>query len=101
VSARSDDSEDERAKLARRYVWWQPPDATLRRLPALLCQIMSIGTARDYVSARELWGEEAFREALLKAPPGALDERSWAFWHRHFRLPERPMPQRKFDAAAS
>lgn len=90
----------ERGRLARRYVWWQEPVAVLCDPPRLLCQIMAFGTARDYVAARNIWGEGAFRDALLGALPGAMDARSWAYWHRHFKLPERPMPKRCFDEAA-
>lgn len=82
--------------LASRYVWWQPADATLRDLDVLLWQILQLGTAADYVLARSLWGEAAFRDALARARPGALDERSWAFWHRHYGLPERTYPRRRF-----
>ncbi len=92
--------DEERQRLARRYVWWREPEAALGELPRLLCQIMALGTARDYVAARRIWGEAAFRDALLGALPGAMDERSWAYWHRHFELPERPMPKRCFDEAA-
>ena len=91
----------ERERLARRYVWWMDPDAVLRDPPRLLCQIMTFGTARDYVAARRLWGEGAFKDALRTARPGALDERSWVFWHRYFELPPGALPKRHFDDALS
>ena len=90
----------EQERLARRYVWWRQPDATLGDLPRLLCQIMAFGTARDYVAARRIWGETAFKDALRGALPGAMDGCSWAYWHRHFKLPARPIPARCFDEAA-
>ena len=91
----------ERARLARRYVWWMEPEAALGDLPRLLCQIMAFGTARDYVAARREWGEAAFMDALRTARPGALDERSWVFWHRQFELPPRALPKRHFHDALS
>ncbi len=93
--------DEERERLARRYVWWREPDATLGDVPRLLCQIMAFGTARDYVAARRLWGEGAFMDALRTARPGALDKRSWVFWHRHFGLPSRALPKRHFADAVS
>ncbi len=90
----------ERERLARRYVWWREPDAALHDLPRLLCQIMAFGTARDYVTARRIWGEGTFKDALRGALPGAMDARSWTYWHRHFKLPERALPKRCFDEAA-
>ena len=97
---RASRQDQERERLARRYVWWREPDAALHDLPRLLCQIMAFGTARDYVAARRIWGEAAFKDALRSALPGAMDARSWAYWHRHFNLPERPMPTRCFDETA-
>ncbi len=91
----------ERERLARRYVWWQEPGAALGDVPRLLCQIMAFGTARDYVAARRVWGEGAFKDALRTARPGALDERSWVFWHRYFELPPCALPKRQFDDAVS
>jgi hypothetical protein len=82
--------------LASRYVWWQPATETLASPGILLRQILKMGTADDYVAAREHWGEKAFREALISAPAGSLDERSWVFWHRQYDLPLKPFPQRSF-----
>ena len=94
------DSSTARA-IARRYVWWQSTEETLVDVPRLLRQIMRLGTPGDYAAAVRLWGREAFREALVAAPPGALDDRSWYFWRRHFDLPEAPPPARRFDEAAA
>ncbi len=98
---RAKQQKDERERLARRYVWWREPGAALGDVPRPLCQIMASGEAQDYVAARREWGEAAFKDALRTARPGALDERSWVFWHRHFGLPERTLPTRHFDDALS
>jgi hypothetical protein len=83
-------------KLARRYVWWQPASRTLSEPATLLCQILRMGTAEDYLAARSIWGEAAFRDALRGALPGALDDRSWYFWHRYYGMAIPPPPRRKF-----
>ena len=83
--------------LALRYVWWQSAEEALASPETLLRQILKIGTAEDYVAACAYWGEEAFKRALASAPAGALDERSWVFWHRHYGLPERAYPKRTFQ----
>ncbi|MBA3393586.1 MAG: hypothetical protein H0T89_13135 [Deltaproteobacteria bacterium] len=85
-------------ELAARYVWWQAPDVTLARREHFLCQLMTLGTADDVRTARQLLGDEAFRDALRHAPPGVVDARSWNFWHLVLfgesppPLPERPLP---------
>jgi hypothetical protein len=83
--------------LASRYIWWQPATETLASPGSLLRQILKMGTAEDYVAAREHWGENAFRDALISAPAGSLDERSWVFWHRQYDLPLKPFPKRSFS----
>jgi hypothetical protein len=92
---------DAAIRLARRYVWWQEPAETLAEVHRLLCQIMALGTPEDYAAAVKLWGRDAFREALVSAPPGAMDDRSFYFWRRHFGLPEVMPPRRRFDDASS
>jgi hypothetical protein len=86
----------ELARLAARYVWWQPAECTLRAPSVLLWSVLKTGTAEDYVALRELYGEPALVAALQVAPPGAIDDRSWYFWRRHFGLPETPPPRRRF-----
>jgi hypothetical protein len=87
-------------RLARRYVWWQEPAETLADVRHLLRQIMALGRPEDYRTALDLWGRDAFVGALESAPPGAMDDRSWYFWRRHFNLAEVPPPLRCFDDAA-
>lgn len=82
--------------LARAYVWWQRPEAALKEPAVILRQILRLGTPRDYLAACDIWGEQALRDALVTAPPGALDERSWAFWHRYYGLEMKPFPRRRF-----
>lgn len=91
-------SSDVLLELARRYVWWLPPDDALARPHLLLCQLMQLGTAEDVRLARSLVGDDAFRDALQSAPPGVLDAKSWNFWHLVLLhqppppLPSRPLP---------
>lgn len=83
-------------KLARRYVWWEPPSRALADPRKLLCQILKMGTAEDYVAAVEIWGEQAFRDASQNALPGEVDGRSWAFWRRYYGMENKPPPRRTF-----
>lgn len=91
-------SRDVLHELARRYVWWLSPTETLARPNLLLCQLMQLGTAEDVRLARDLLGDDAFRDALRMAPPGIFEDRSWNFWHLVLLgrspppLPSRPLP---------
>jgi len=97
VDAAETSSASKAEALALRYVWWQSAEETLASPDKLLRQILKIGTADDYVAGCEIWGEQAFKNALASAPAGSLDERSWAFWHRHYGLPEGSFPKRSFQ----
>jgi hypothetical protein len=56
---------------------------------------MTYGTSDDIAVVRRYLGLEDFREALERAPPGIIDERSWAYWNTMTgRYPVPPMPQR-------
>ena len=85
-------------QLAGRYVWWLPPREALSRTTVFLCQIMRPGTFEDAQEVRRVYGDDALRAALAEAPAGALDPRSWTYWHHVLgilpvpRMPERPLP---------
>lgn len=85
-------------ELARRYIWWQSPTEALAHRDRFLCQLMQFATLEDLDSARQIFGNDAFRAALRSAPPGILDARSWNFWHLFYfassppPLPVRPLP---------
>jgi hypothetical protein len=84
-------------EIAAKYVWWQPPEATLANRAHFLCQLMTLGTLEDVRAVRRVVGDRAFVEALDRAPAGIMDPRSWRYWHLFFGrevppLPARPLP---------
>jgi hypothetical protein len=85
-------------QLAARYVWWLSSRDALSRTTVFLCQIMRLGTFEDAQAVRRMYGDDALRAALAEAPAGALDPRSWTYWHHVLgrlpvpRMPERPLP---------
>jgi hypothetical protein len=88
-------------RLAALYVWWLTPEETLRQPQSrLLLQVMRYATFEDARAALEHFGADAFKKALESAPAGALDPRSWNFWHLYLGLAKGPidvpsMPVRK------
>jgi hypothetical protein len=85
------------AEIARKLVWWQAPEETLRDSVRFAAQVMTLGTWRDVTTVRSEWGEGAFRRTLAEPPPGVFDEPSWIYWHNVFRLtPIPPVPRRSF-----
>jgi hypothetical protein len=58
---------------------------------------MTLGTAEDVQAARALLGDGAFIDALEHPAAGAMDQKSWNYWHLFFgrpvpSLPTRPLP---------
>ena len=87
------DSEQLRA-IARELFWWQAPELSLGKPRRFLAQVMALGTWDEVQQVKEALGWDAFKDALLNAPAGVMDARSWVYWHAFFGLPEAKMPRR-------
>jgi hypothetical protein len=82
-------------EVAPRVNWFEPAEATLRDPVRFLAYLMTYGTSEDVAVVRRYLSLEDFREALEHAPPGIMDERSWAYWNTVTdRYPVPPMPRR-------
>ena len=82
--------------LAPRVLWFEAPEQALADPIRFLAYVMPYGTAEDVAVVRRYVGEDGFREAIENAPPGILDERSWAYWNiMAGRDPVPPMPVRQ------
>ena len=81
--------------LAPRVVWFEPPERALAEPARFLAYVMTYGTLQDVAVIRRYVRLDDFREALEHAPPGIMDERSWAYWNAMTgRYPVPPMPRR-------
>jgi hypothetical protein len=84
--------------LARRYVWWQTPDAAMRTPERVIAQVMDIGDHGDTEALALCIGDAALREVLQHAQPGQFRPRSWAYWHYRLGLAQvgqvPPLPTR-------
>lgn len=69
-------------RLAAKYVWWTPVETVLADgIPGLVASVMELGTWEDAALLLRHVGPEPFREILRSPPPGAISDRSLAFWH--------------------
>lgn len=80
--------------IAKELFWWQAPEVSLANPRRFLAQVMTLGTWEEVQVVKEAFGWEAFRDALLNAPAGVLDGRSWVYWRSVFGLPEAELPRR-------
>ncbi|MXX91804.1 MAG: hypothetical protein F4213_21660 [Boseongicola sp. SB0677_bin_26] len=91
----SDRSPTPLADVARRVVWFKPPQETLEDEVFFLNHVMIYGRADDILETRHHFNDDALRNALQNALPGIWDPRSWAYWHLVLDLlPVPPMPVR-------
>jgi hypothetical protein len=82
--------------LSKRVVWFEPPEKALADPIRFMAYVMAHGTPENIIFVRRYLSDDDFREALDKAPPGIIDQPSWAYWNSKFgRYPPPPMPQRK------
>ena len=81
--------------VAPRVVWFEPPEKALANPVRFLAYLMAYGTPEEIALVRRHVDLDDFREALEHAPPGIIDERSWAYWNAVLgRYPAPPMPRR-------
>jgi hypothetical protein len=91
--------------LARKYIWWQSPQESLRDRRRLIAQVMNIGTHADVEALRCEVGDEEFKRAIQQAQPGEFSARSWNYWHLILDLAKPhavpPMPTRNLAGVAT
>jgi hypothetical protein len=81
--------------LAPRIIWFESPERALADPVRFLTYVMTYGTLEELAVVRRYATMADFREALEGAPPGIMDERSWAYWNvMTGRYPVPPMPRR-------
>lgn len=89
---------EEIAEVARRVIWFEDPQQAIADIPRFVAYVMTYGTHEDMKTIRQYLSDDDLREALDKAPPGIIDERSWAYWNVILdRYPPPPIPQRELS----
>lgn len=88
---------DELHKVAKRVVWFKPPEEALKDTKLFLAHVMTYGTLDDIVVAMRHYSEADFDHVLAEPPAGVFDLRSWNYWNlRYHHEPVPPLPRREF-----
>ena len=83
-------------RVAKRVVWFKPPEHALRDPVLFLNHVMTWGTVEDILITRSHFDDDDFREALRQAHSGIFDARSWSYWHLMLGMdPAPPLPARQ------
>jgi len=96
MDASSDRSE--LLRLARKYVWWTPPERVVdEELDRLVVSVMELGTWEDAARLVDCAGTGPLLSVLESPPAGIISDRSLAFWHRRLgRDGPPPRARRRF-----
>jgi hypothetical protein len=83
-------------RLARRLIWFEPPETSLADPVRLLAYAFERGRLEDFAVLRRHLSDADLDHALRHAPPGIIGPRSWTYWHLVFGRSPPPMPERRF-----
>jgi hypothetical protein len=84
-------------RVARKVVWFDPPEQTLQDLKLFLSHLMMYGSQADITIAERYVPQYEFREALEQAPAGVFTAEAWIRWHERLGMfPIPPLPRRRF-----
>jgi len=87
-------------RVAKRVVWFKPPEETLQEPKLFLAYLMTYGTLEDIATAMKYYSDADFDLVLKDPPAGIFDQRSWNYWNLRFhhepvpRPPQRRLPER-------
>jgi hypothetical protein len=82
-------------QIARKVVWYDSPEQTLREVNTSLVHLMVYGSPEDVAVAERHISQEEFRKALESAPAGVFADEAWIRWQKSFgMMPVPPLPQR-------
>jgi hypothetical protein len=84
--------------VARRIIWFESPAEALADPVRFMAYAAASATHEDMKVIRLYVSDDDFREALDNAPPGIIDNRSWAYWNSKLdRFPAPSPPKRKLS----
>ena len=87
-------------QVARRVVWFQTPEETLRDAVLFLNHAMTYGTIEELREVRSHFDDDELRAALRNAHPGIFNARSWSYWHLMLDMgAPPPLPKRRIPGA--
>jgi hypothetical protein len=85
-----------------RIIWFEPPERALADPIRFMAYAMTYARHEDMRVIRRHVSDDDFREALDRAPPGIIDQRSWAYWNSKMgRYPPPPLPVRHLGGGAA
>lgn len=89
---------DDLTQVAERIIWFDAPEKALADPIMFLNYAMRYALPEDMNIIRRYVSDDDLREALVKAHPGIIDNRSWAYWHLKLDMyPPPKLPERHLE----
>jgi hypothetical protein len=87
---------DDLKAVARKVVWFDPPDEVLGNTQYFLTYLMNHGTEEDLKVVRRYYSDADFEATLDHPAPGVFFQDAWIEWNdRYKRVPAPPLPKRQ------
>jgi hypothetical protein len=84
-------------QIARKVVWFDAPEETLRDLKTFLAHLMVYGSPAEVLTVERYLPQDEFRKVIASAPAGIFTADAWARWHERLGItPVPPLPRRRF-----
>ena len=84
-------------RIARKVVWFDAPEQTLRDVKTFLSHLMVYGSPAEVAVVERYVTREEFRKVLEDAPAGVFTEDAWTRWHERLGIfPIPSLPRRRF-----
>ena len=84
-------------RIARKVVWYDAPEQTLRDLKTFLSHLMVYGSPSEITIVERYLPTDEFRKVLKEAPAGVFTTEAWERWHERLGMtPIPPLPRRRF-----
>jgi hypothetical protein len=85
---------DDLKAVARKVVWFDPPDEVLGNTQYFLTYLMNYGTEEDLKVVRKYYSDADFEATLDHPAPGVFFRDAWIEWNeRYKRVPLPPLPK--------
>lgn len=80
--------------VAKRLIWWLPPDEAIKNENRLIAQIMTFGDIDDTQVLLDRFSKQKLKTVLADPPIGVFSPQAWSYWHIVLDVPMRAMPKR-------
>lgn len=82
--------------VARKVVWFDPPDRVLGNTRYFLTYVMNYGTEEDISVVCKYYSDADFEATLDNPAPGVFFHHAWIEWNKRYNgVPAPPLPKRR------